>query len=382
MAGGDVARRQYLAKPGAAPDASPRAAFAQLLADIEAARTRLAEWQALAERLGVQYARDVAPLHEAYDALRAELVERLDALASGGERLSHPERMRLHGLIAQLAGELEETENATRRAAMQRLRAYYAPDASEASEGRSADVEPDHRARPSDDEAGAKAGADTPPDDDPATLADRAEAQARAAAEQAEAARAAHRARRQRQARERVAQAEARDTAVPLREVYRRLASQLHPDREPDPAERERKTGLMQRVNRAYEAGQLLELLEIQQALATAESKRLALMNDEAVARYNRLLESQLADLQSQWRAEQQRLATAFGLPSHPTLTAASFEADLRARKQSLVAAQKGLRQLLQALEAPGALREWLRQERAWEREEAAPAKPSRRARR
>lgn len=379
MTGGDVARRQDLAKPEAASDASPRAAFAQLLADIEAARARLAEWQALSERLGVQYARDVAPLHEAYDALRAELVERLDALASGGERLSHPERMRLHGLIAQLAGELEETEDATRRAAMQRLRAYYAP---EASEGWSDDVEPDRRARPSDDEVGATADAGTPPDDDPVTLADRAEAHARAAAELAEAARAAHRARRTRQANERVALAEARDTAVPLREVYRRLASQLHPDREPNPAERERKTGLMQRANRAYEAGQLLELLEIQQALASAESSRLAQMNDEAVARYNRLLESQLTDLQTQWRAEQVRLAAAFGLPPHPTLTAARFEADLRARKQSLVAAQKGLRQLLQALEAPGALREWLRQERVWEREEAATTKSSRRARR
>ncbi|RDI20664.1 hypothetical protein DFR41_11070 [Pseudacidovorax intermedius] len=381
MPAGDVARRQDLATPEATPAASPRVAFAQLLANIETARTRLAEWQALAERLGAQYARDVAPLHEAYDALRAQLVERLDALASGGERLSHPERVRLHELIAQLAGELEETPDAARRAAMRRLRAYYSPDASE--EGSADDAPPGRRVRSSGDALAAREGADTPPDDDPATLADRAEAQARAAAEQADAARAAHRARRARQARERAAQAEARDTAVPLREVYRRLASQLHPDREPDPTARERKTALMQRANRAYEAGQLLELLEIQQMLATSESSRLAQMNDDAIARYNRLLQSQLADLQAQWRAEQLRLATAFGLPSHPTLTAARFEADLRARKQSLSAAQKGLQQLLRALEAPGALREWLRQERAWEREEAATTtKPSRRARR
>ncbi|WP_295522332.1 J domain-containing protein [uncultured Pseudacidovorax sp.] len=379
MSAGEVARRQDLARPGAAPAASPRAAFAQLLADIETARTRLAEWQALAERLGAQYAREVAPLHDAYDALRAELVERLDALASSGERLSHPERMRLHGLIAQLAGELEDTGHVARRTAMQRLRAYYAPDASEGSAG---DAQVGRRVRSSGDAPADHAEAHTPPDDDPATVADRAEAQARAAADQAEAARAAHRARRTRQAKERAAQAEARDTAVPLREVYRRLASQLHPDREPDPAERERKTTLMQRANRAYEAGQLLELLEIQQVLASAESSRLAQMNDEAIARYNRLLESQLADLQTQWRAGQLRLAAAFGLPSHPTLTAASFEADLRSRKHSLVAAQKGLQQFLRALEAPGALREWLRQESASEREEVAATKPSRRARR
>lgn len=365
MGGGGVARRQDLAsaEAGAGRVDSPRAAFARLLADIEAARARLADWQQLADRLNVQYAREVAPLHEAYDALRAELVERLDALASGGERLSHPERVGLHELIAQLAGELADTGDAARRAAMQRLRAYYAPEEAAPAEGTHGPG------------SGAEAMAPTTDDvvhDDPAALAERAEAEARAAAERAEAARSAHRDRRARQAQERAARAEARETTVPLREVFRRLASQLHPDREPDPVERERKTALMQRANRAYDAGQLLELLEIQQTLASAESSRLAQMNEDAIARYNQLLASQLADLQSQWRAEQQRLAQAFGLPVHPTLTAASFEADLRARKQSLVAAQKGLRQLLQALEAPGALREWLRKERAWAREEYA----------
>ena len=45
---------------------------------------------------------------------------------------------------------------------------------------------------------------------------------------------------------------EADETSLSIREVYRKLVSALHPDREPDPQERARKTALMQRVNQAY----------------------------------------------------------------------------------------------------------------------------------
>jgi hypothetical protein len=40
-----------------------------------------------------------------------------------------------------------------------------------------------------------------------------------------------------------------------VREVFRKLVSELHPDRETDPAEHARDTELMQRVNQAYKAG-------------------------------------------------------------------------------------------------------------------------------
>ena len=44
------------------------------------------------------------------------------------------------------------------------------------------------------------------------------------------------------------------DANTALRTVYRQLASALHPDREPDEAERLRKTALMSEVNAAYDA--------------------------------------------------------------------------------------------------------------------------------
>ncbi len=44
-------------------------------------------------------------------------------------------------------------------------------------------------------------------------------------------------------------QVEEQQTSQSIRELYRKLVSALHLDREPDPQERERKTLLMQRIN-------------------------------------------------------------------------------------------------------------------------------------
>ena len=54
------------------------------------------------------------------------------------------------------------------------------------------------------------------------------------------------------------------DASRSLRAVYRQLASALHPDREQDERERQRKTRLMQRVNVAYGKQDLLQLLTLQ----------------------------------------------------------------------------------------------------------------------
>jgi hypothetical protein len=45
--------------------------------------------------------------------------------------------------------------------------------------------------------------------------------------------------------------------------VYRRLVKELHPDLEPDPAERERKSRIMQNVTAAHARGDLHALLQL-----------------------------------------------------------------------------------------------------------------------
>lgn len=95
-------------------------------------------------------------------------------------------------------------------------------------------------------------------------------------------------------------EAAARSASQSVREVFRKLASQLHPDREPDPVERERKNALMQRVNKAYADGDLLELLELQLSVEQIDAAALAGMAEERVRHYNQVLGEQLERLREE----------------------------------------------------------------------------------
>jgi len=78
-----------------------------------------------------------------------------------------------------------------------------------------------------------------------------------------------------------------------MRDVFRKLVSELHPDREVDPAEQLRKTELMQRVNKAYAAGDLLGLLELQLSIEQIDAAALAGLAEERLRRYIHVLDEQ-----------------------------------------------------------------------------------------
>ncbi len=85
-----------------------------------------------------------------------------------------------------------------------------------------------------------------------------------------------------------------------VRESYRKLVSELHPDRETDPIEQQRKTELMQRVNQAYKAGDLLGLLELQLAIEQIDAAALAGLADERLRHYVHVLEQQSRQLRDE----------------------------------------------------------------------------------
>lgn len=93
------------------------------------------------------------------------------------------------------------------------------------------------------------------------------------------------------------AQVEASQT---VRTVFRKLASALHPDRESDPAERERKTALMQRVNDAYAKGDLLQLLNLQLEIEQIDTEHLAQLSEQQRKHYQALFNHQLKELKSE----------------------------------------------------------------------------------
>ena len=133
-----------------------------------------------------------------------------------------------------------------------------------------------------------------------------------------------------------------------MRDIYRKLASALHPDRERDPDKRAARTALMQRANQAYDQKDLLGLLTLQLETAQINNSDLALTAPARLKLYNKALAEQLADIQYQLKHIEYTFRMDFNvpptLPLHPNklvkvldmqvkelrLSQASFEQDLR----------------------------------------------------
>lgn len=99
-------------------------------------------------------------------------------------------------------------------------------------------------------------------------------------------------------AREQRQAAEADKLKQTVRDIFRKLVSELHPDREPDAAERKRKTALMQRVNAAYAANDLLGLLELQLEIEQIDQAGLNDLSEERIKQYNKILDGQLREIE------------------------------------------------------------------------------------
>ena len=111
-------------------------------------------------------------------------------------------------------------------------------------------------------------------------------------------------------------EAEAQLATQSVREVFRKLASALHPDRESDPCEREAKTALMQRANQAYAANDLLALLELQLQIEQIDASHVAAAGAKRLGHYNKVLAEQLAELKQEIERTEVGFAMDFGLPA------------------------------------------------------------------
>jgi hypothetical protein len=90
---------------------------------------------------------------------------------------------------------------------------------------------------------------------------------------------------------------EAQNASKSIQEVFRKLVAVLHPDREPDEAERERKTKLMQRVNEAYGKKDLLQLLALQLEIEQIDQSKLNTIAEDKLKHFNKILQEQLDEL-------------------------------------------------------------------------------------
>ncbi len=94
--------------------------------------------------------------------------------------------------------------------------------------------------------------------------------------------------------------AEEENISQSIKSVYRQLITELHPDREADPDERDRKTEIMQRVNAAYKEKDLLGLLELQLELEQIDQDHINTIAEDRLNAYNKILQNQLKQLRQE----------------------------------------------------------------------------------
>jgi hypothetical protein len=121
-------------------------------------------------------------------------------------------------------------------------------------------------------------------------------------------------------------QAHEQQISQSIREVFRKLASALHPDKEQDPNERERKNALMQRVNVAYGKNDLLQLLELQLEVEQIDQTAMNAISEDRLKYYNQILNTQSAELQMEISAVWQRFKAQHHIRARTALSPAKIK--------------------------------------------------------
>jgi hypothetical protein len=143
-------------------------------------------------------------------------------------------------------------------------------------------------------------------------------------------AREARKAKKKKSAKEIAAEQEALDADTVLKQIYRKLASALHPDREPDEVKRIQKTVLMAQVNAANDKKDLLTMLRLQLQIEQIEPAAIATMADEKLRHYNRMLKDQLKTVQMEQMQLTEKIRHEFNL-YYGVINAKALQKALRA---------------------------------------------------
>jgi hypothetical protein len=304
--------------------------FNRLSKRIQKLEKELAAFRRAADEVRRRVQAEYRPLQQRHDAVRAELVGVLDAAYRQEKQLSTLERTKIRELLASAFGDLPGRGYPKLQAVLDQ----YAPE--EKAPAATATAAAHDRANTDlmRQMLELQYGIRFDPTVDistPERFQQYANQllEAQHARQQAEAAAAeARRATRKKSAKQLAAEArkaaEEKATTQSVRALYRDLVKALHPDLEPDEAEKIRKTALLQRVTAAYENNELLTLLRLQLELQRLDPAHLETLADAQLTPYNKLLRDQVSELEQTLYEEQVSEAgfgdLDFGLPSAQAL--------------------------------------------------------------
>lgn len=325
----------HLATVAAAPASPEHRRFKTLLEKIEQAQARLQRWQTELPLFAQMHDRQAAPeLKKLQAAQRALAFETEQVLLSG--KWGQADRQTLQQMICDsVAGLLDAFDTPD-----DELKALYNRHAE-------VDLETENQ-RHLDAMKGMveKMGGIDLGDDPVASVEElmrRAQARMHEQQEQQDQARAHKKPRpaKKSAAQKRAEEAQAR-ISQSVREVYRKLASALHPDRASNlpAAERDERTVLMQRANSAYEAGDLLALLQLQLQIEQVDIAQAAGIASEQVKHFNKVLAEQLREIEAGVDARQAAFCESYGLQTERRLDPATLGKLLKDKVRGLIAAQ------------------------------------------
>jgi hypothetical protein len=149
-----------------------------------------------------------------------------------------------------------------------------------------------------------------------------------------------------------------------LQEVYRQLVRALHPDHEQDPAERARKTALMQDVNVAYERADLLALLELQLRFEQLDSAQISGIAEDRLDHFIALLNEQVRQLRDELAAVEHHYRIQLDVFPPRKLPIAYVLACIREDTDTLAHDVARMQHDLKAFRDPASVKAWLRDQR------------------
>jgi hypothetical protein len=323
--------------------------FNHQIQQIEKLRDRLAAWDAVTISYQEKYTGELLPLIAAATDLQVKLVHSLDRAATQ-KGMTRTERRTLGELIVDLAGQLlDQRDDAELKVIYNKhSRCDYDSEAAAEAQGMKDIIEDVFGVDLGDD-----ANLDSPDDIMQRAQAQFEKQQARFEAEQQ--AREERRASRKKSPRqlekEARAEADAKQINQSIREIYRKLASALHPDRELDPQERVRKTALMQRINQAYDKQNLLQLLELQLELEHIDRNAIGRLDEERLRHYNVILKKQIAELEHEAMRVESMFCSQFGIAPFAVVKPETVMRDLAGEIVQMRHANREMERDLLALE-------------------------------
>ncbi len=346
-----------IAHAGAArPLSAEQKKFNSLVKRIEAQRRLLGAWKEAIPLFQERHTREFEPLLEIWYSLTLDLVRFLDGRVSQ-KGFNQAERHTMQELICDLATRMMYGED------HDEMKALYAKHSATAFDTEEMMVKGALKSMV-EDAFGIDLGGDVDMDAPEAAM-QRMEEAARTQQEHAAQTKGRRRGKRKVVAGPTQQQAEAQHASRSMREVYRKLASALHPDREPDPRERERKTALMQRVNQAYAAEDLLSMLQVQLEIEQVDQGSLDNMAADRLKHYSRVLAQQLSDLQNEIRGLEHAIKAQLGRDPYERVSPGKLMQLLRSRTQQLEYDIHQLRKQRQSLDNVKSFKRWLKEQHA-----------------